>query len=230
MKVRALVASFLGIAALQGAFGQIVSNVNHYSFLQVGTTSFDYKYTRGGSPRTGFYWYWRLTTHQSTQLTANTALNASSGLVTSNGTYFGPTYYGSGLSSNTFSNGVTLATYTASLQANTDLLTTLTAHQGATANAVNEDEFSFTLPSDSFITLTAKGTQYATVTLSSVADGTIYTAVGNGSFADNVVAGDYTVIGRTNQSALRNLFTGQSISPGLTKTSLTYSIKVSPAN
>lgn len=107
----------------------ILTNVSLMGSVSANTQAVQYVRTRGGSPRSGFYYYWRAVIKESTTANVPIALNASTGAVSSTGTFYSQSYTPAGSGRTTFVSYATSAAFSFSGQMSTTVLPTLVAHQ-----------------------------------------------------------------------------------------------------
>src|SRR5262249_28236227 len=159
-------------------------------------TSGDYRYTRGGSPRSGFYWYWRLYTDQSLHSSAAMPLNGASGIQAATGSYYKPTYSALSSATNTLSNTATQSVFSVRLNLVTPPYTPLHTHQLASLYAQTEDIFTFTLDSASDVRLVVTMRNGGYVQFDSIDNGELrFGAYGSTTFHDVLPAGTYRLSG-----------------------------------
>jgi hypothetical protein len=135
----------------------LLTNPTLQGSAAASTLSVEDVYTRGGSPRGGYYHYWKPVTKQSTNATVPFAFNAATGDVTSTGNYFTPSYAATTSGSTTLSNLAKTATFKFTGQNATTVLPPLVAHQHCTVIALLTPRFYFSVPNDTIVTITYTG-------------------------------------------------------------------------
>jgi hypothetical protein len=200
----------------------IVTAPSNAGSVSVSSRAVDYRYVLGGSPRTGFYHYWRQYTDQTTGASNTTPLNGSSDLQATVGTFYQPFYGALAIGLNSFVNSPTQASYDLVLAVETVFAPLLAAHQGAAVSALASNHFDFTISGTTTVTLDVGGSTQASVQLVDVlANEAIFAASGTGHFSDTLDPGIYRVTASVAASAAADTQTGTSSNPG---TSLSYTI------
>lgn len=146
--------------AFAGSFSfaqTILTDVSLTGDATASTQSIEDVWTRGGSPRTGFYYYWRPVVRQSTSMSVPLAFNAPTGLVTSTGDYYQPPYTANVLASTKFVNKAATALFVVKGQSMDTAIPDLPAHHRCSATASFAPRLYFTVPADTFVTITFKG-------------------------------------------------------------------------
>jgi hypothetical protein len=147
------------LALVAGAHAQaLLSNVSMQGALTTSTTSGHDVYTRGGSPRSGYYYYWRAVTLQTTSSTVPLDLNMSTGVVTSTGTYYAPNQTALGVANVSFKNEPAAANWNFSTKEFTSPLPGLPLHEWATATVTATPRIYFSVAADTDVTITMDGT------------------------------------------------------------------------
>lgn len=114
-------------------------------------------WTRGGSPRTGYYYYWKPVTLQSTNDSIGVPYNQSTGLIWSRGTYYLPAYTASGVGSTSFTNNASEAIFSFNVYGGVSALPVLPAHEWASDTLTANPRFYFSVPNDTDVTITFSG-------------------------------------------------------------------------
>ena len=222
----------LGFAATAVAFAQnVVSDYSGSGTISVSTNSTRYIYTKGGSYRTGFFWYWRAVQEQVTQAQGTVPLPGTTDPLTTAGTYFPIRYSVGDLARTTFSNSDTLAVFTATLGARTLLDPTgMPDHAYASVDANLTDTFSFTIPNGADVTLIVKGGATAHYL---IRDSTgIYYGYGYGptSFTIPLDPGSYELDMIADAGAFENTQTGTTSNVGALSQLARYELRIAPQN
>jgi hypothetical protein len=207
--------SLLVLSALlgQGLVAQnILTGIAHTGSVTTSTQSVDYVYTRGGSPRTGYYYYWRETVEQSTQAGNAIPLNGSSDLQSAAGTFFSPMYGALAIGFDSLVNTPTHATYDLLLATETVFQPLLAAHQGATVHGDARDSFTFTLATASHVSFNVAGTATNAQLIDVAANEAIWS--GTGPHADTLDAGTYRISVIVTEAAAANTQTNTASNPG----------------
>jgi len=210
----------------------IVTAVSHSGTVAVSSQAVDYRWTLGGSPRSGFYHYWRQYLDQTTQTQNAIPLNGTSDLQLTVGSFYTPLYGAMAIGWNTFSNSPALAVYDVTLATETVLSPTLAAHQGASAAANTSDSFEFTTTSGVNMTLDVAGAPDALITVVNVSTGEgVFYAYGTASLvAGDLDAGTYRVHTVLNETATDNLQTAVTSNLGASLLYTIVHLTVSPAD
>lgn len=218
------------LATFAGA-QDIVASYSSSGTVSANTRSVDYRWTRGGSPRTGYYYYWRQYSDQSTSNQLPISLNAGPTGVKSIGTWYQPSYIGSAAGTAEFSNSPNYAEFDASLQASTQFAPNLAAHQGASVASSASEYFTFTISQSSLVTFEFVAGSNASITLTDVASNeVIWGGSTAGSFSDALDAGTYAVKVNLALSAAQDTQTGSSQNIGSNFTAAKVRVVVQPAN
>lgn len=209
----------------------ILPGVSHSGSATASATSALWRYVSYGSPRTGIHYHWSPFRMQNIFTTLTDGLGTSTGSQVAAGTYFAPTYSGTGSTSNTFSNSPTLANYSVNLLAAVSFTSPLVAHQGADVSASATDALAFTLDKDTDISLMVSGGSQGSVQLISLSSNEAIFSGGNGqSFHDILAPGDYELVGSVADSASRDMQTGAFLNLGKTSYSLSYHLTAHAPN
>lgn len=210
----------------------IVTAVSHSGSVSVSSQSVDYRWSLGGSPRSGLYHYWRQYVDQTTQAQNAIPLNGTSDLQLTVGTFYSPAYGAMAIGWNTFSSSPDLAVYDVTLATETVLSPTLAAHQGASATANTNDSFEFTTDSAVNMTLDVAGAPDALITVVNVLTGEgVFYAFGTASLtAGDLDPGTYRVHTVLNETATDNMQTGGTSNLGANLLYTIVHLTVSPAD
>jgi hypothetical protein len=190
----------------------ILSAVSHTGSVTTSTQSVDYVYTQGGSPRSGFYWYWRQIVEQTSRATNLIPLNGSSDLQQAAGTFYSPMYGALGIGFDWFVNTPTVATYDLLLAAETVFQPVLAAHQGASVATDTRDTFTFTITAPSYVSFSVAGPSANAQLIDVAANEAIWSGAGN--FHDTLDPGTYRISTMVLASAGANTQTNTSTNPG----------------
>ena len=210
----------LGILLLAGlassSFAQnIVASYSQYGTISASAQAFDYRYTRGGSPRTGFYWYWRQYTDQILRSTSGSNLNSKSVPASVTGTFYQPTYPAKATGWALFSNTPTSAIFKSEISASDDFELNLLSHQAANASASATESFTFTITSPSLVSIALTGSNGTLQLIDNAANEAIFSAGGMGTFSDTIDPGTYTIKLTANVASSMNTQSGVSLGLGL---------------
>lgn len=146
-----------GVISQLAAAQNIVTNVSLLGSATTATQSGHDVWTRGGSPRSGTYYYWRPVTLQTTSDEIPFSFNASTGRVVTTGTYYTPHYTASCAGVTTFTNGPTSAQFSFAGQTATTAVPALPPHEWCSATASLTPRFYFSVPNDTVVTITLTG-------------------------------------------------------------------------
>jgi hypothetical protein len=169
----------------------ILTGVAHTGSVTTSTESVAYVYTRGGSPRTGYYWYWREIVEQTSQAGNAIPLDGSSDLQLAAGSFYLPIFGALAIGLDWFVNTPTHATYDLLLATETVFQPVLGAHQGATVTADARDTFTFTITAPAYVVFDVAGPSADAMLIDVAANEAIWS--GTGSFADTLDAGTYRI-------------------------------------
>jgi len=206
----------------------ILSAVGHTGSVTTATESVDYVYTRGGSPRTGYYWYWRETVRQTSQAGTAIPLNGSSDLQQAAGTYYSPMYGALAIGFDWFVNTPTMATFDLLLAAETVFQPVLAAHQGATVTSDARDSFTFTIATASYVSFSVAGPSTTAQLIDVAANEAIWTGTGN--FSDTLDPGTYRISTIVHTSAAANTQTNTSTNLGTNLSWTVVHLSVTPGH
>lgn len=213
----------MGFLTTVGAFAQNpVVSFSHYGNLTVDASATEYVYTRGGSPRTGFYYYWRAYPRQNVSQTASIPAPGTTGLITALGTYFSPNYSASADAKTAYVAGAATTTYSAGITASTVFAPVLAPHQAATVSEVGYDYAYFTVDVPTYVTIAPHGAGGSIALYDTTSGEAIFSSTGTGGFADTIDPGTYEIILLVNMNAGQNTQTGVSQNLGSFKSALTY--------
>ena len=202
-------ALFGAMAVVISSAQSIVSSFSHSGSVSVATQSVDYRYTRGGSPRSGYYWYWRQYTDQTTQQQQPIPVNGTTGLQDAIGTFYSPSYEAIGAGSTSFSNTSAAASFDVYLRSATLFSPKLRAHQGASVSSTASDTATFTVLTPTYLSVYVSGSNRVTARLTDITSGdVIFGGTSGGSFADTVDPGTYQLTTMLSSSAALNTQTG----------------------
>ena len=223
MKNLACIVLIASVAA--GAWAQNpVTSFSHYGNTSESATSTKYVYTRGGSPRTGFYHYWRATQVEGISKTTPIPAPGTTGWQAATGVYFSPSYTAKTLATTSVSSTATETTYSALLEAMTVFNPILGSHQAAAVSSGGYDYATFTIDTPSLVTIKPKGNGGSIQLIDLASNEAIFSSSGTGSFADTIDAGSYEVVLRVNMESSNNTQTGAISNLGGYKTILGYTI------
>ena len=136
----------------------LLTNVAIQGSAATSALSVEDVYTRGGSPRSGFYHYWRPVTKQSLSASVPLDFNTATGDVVTTGNYFAPSCSAYASASTSLLNRNSAATFRFVGQTATTALATLGAHQHCTVTALLSPRFYFSVPKDTLVTISFAGT------------------------------------------------------------------------
>lgn len=210
MQTRVFVLASLLVPSLSAQ--NILSGVGHLGSVATATQAVDYVYTQGGSPRSGFYWYWRERVEQTSQAGNAIPLNGSSDLQAAAGNFYLPMYGALAIGFDAFVNSASHATYDLLLAVETVFQPVLAAHQGATVSGDARDSFTFTITTASYVSFSVAGTATNAQLIDVAANEAIWS--GAGSFADTLDPGTYRISAMVTRSAGANTQTNVSSNPG----------------
>ncbi len=220
----------LGLLACNQAFaGNIVSGFSHSGLASVSATADKYVWTRGGSPRTGYYYYWRDVREQTSQGYASVPLPGGSNLAQAIGTYYSPSYSITGAAVANFSNSATTALYSVNSIGRFVWNPALPDHAAASESISLQDIFNFTVATDTTVTVTPAGTSTYHIFLGGGVPDEGGSSTSNGPITMVLLAGSYYMEINASNSVADNTQTGLSQgSPGTVH--FGYTMSFMPAN
>lgn len=208
----------------------LVTPVSHSGSTSASTASVDYRYTRGGSPRTGYYWYWRQYTDQGSSAGSPFALNSDSGIQLALGTFYSPYYGAIAYGMDRFATDAVSADYTVLVATETVLDPALAAHQGASVSARVDDSFVFTVDVGIDVTLDDGGLGGSIVLVDMFANETVLAGSQGQSVTASIDPGTYRVSTLLMASAEHNTQTGISTNTGTNVQFLLAHLHIVPSN
>lgn len=215
--------------ASQAALGQnMISSFSHTGTFSVSTRADQWVWSLGGSPRSGFYHYWRDYLRQSTGDSAAIPLGGTSNSVSTTGNYYSPNYSVSGSASTSFTNSATEALYNVSFADQFVWGPTLPAHAAATEGSNIQDIFDFTLTQDSDVTITPTGTANYHIFIGGGVPDSGASNTSNGPISMVLLAGSYYVEVNATDSVTDNTQSGIT-QPNPGNVNFGYSMQVTPA-
>ena len=201
----------LAISISGYAFSQnIVSAAYHSGGLSAATQSVDYRWSTGGSPRSGIYHYWRQFLDQSLSASGTIPLNGIATPISVIGTTYSPVFSAQATGKTTFANSPTSCDFTCDVSTGDSFQPNLSIHQGASISANASDYFTFTIDKPSYVSLSLTGNGGALNLIDSLANESIFGASSAGSFADTLDPGTYAVRLSTGVASAQNRQTGLS--------------------
>lgn len=224
-----LILVFVAALASKATFAQnILTSYSHSGSVTAMTTADEYVYTRGGSPRTGYYWYWRDYRRQTTSSAIPIPFNGLSPWVWSHGTYFQPNYAVAGEAGAGLSNSPTQAFYSVRLNDQFVWGPALGPHAAAAVSSSVQDIFTFTLAVDSRVTITPGGTSAFHLFVGGPPPDEGSSSTSGPPISMVLLAGTYYVELNATNSAYANTQTGTSLIP-TPHESFGYVMRVTPA-
>jgi hypothetical protein len=225
---RTVFCALISATLASAATGQVVSNFTQGGAVSPTTVAGHYVYTRGGSPRTGFYWYWRHYTDQTTQTPFDIPLNGTTGVQTSTGTFFQPNYTAATSATTTFTNGATEADYSLSYLESAHFAPKLGDHQEASAMPAADGFVEFTITRNCICTVQTHGT-YGFTHMVNVGFGSVIFG-GGGPMTQTIQLGPgtYYIELAFSYTASRNMQTAQTTNWGSTSRTASMTVKIKP--